>query len=152
MLIYKVGRGLRLSPATGKKDCLIIDVVDRIQDSGLVATPALFGQDYVPDKTPVTPEKEEPDTEKGVTTPTWVGIASLRPCGLRLTRLRPRVQRRRWGSTIIRIRASRNLLPRTSNADDNRTLLASASTIVRQRPPRRKIRVAARPVRTGYGR
>jgi hypothetical protein len=65
MLIYKVGRGLRLSPATGKKDCLIIDVVDRIQDSGLVATPALFGQDYVPDKTPVTPDREEPDTVEG---------------------------------------------------------------------------------------
>ncbi|TRM60209.1 P-loop containing nucleoside triphosphate hydrolase protein [Schizophyllum amplum] len=41
-----IGRGMRLSPSTGKKDCHIIDFVDtqtRVQ--GVMSTPTLFGLD-----------------------------------------------------------------------------------------------------------
>lgn len=38
----QVGRGLRLSPETGKEDCHIIDVVDSTSD-GLVVSPTLLG-------------------------------------------------------------------------------------------------------------
>jgi len=37
-----IGRGLRLSPETGKKDCLILDVVGNLKH-GLVCSPSLFG-------------------------------------------------------------------------------------------------------------
>ncbi|KAJ7071080.1 P-loop containing nucleoside triphosphate hydrolase protein [Mycena amicta] len=41
-----IGRGMRLSPATGKKDCRIIDFVDSAgRVEGLVSTPSLFGLD-----------------------------------------------------------------------------------------------------------
>ncbi|KAF5374878.1 hypothetical protein D9758_000323 [Tetrapyrgos nigripes] len=41
-----IGRGMRLSPATGKKDCRIIDFVDSLSRvSGVVSTPTLFGLD-----------------------------------------------------------------------------------------------------------
>lgn len=39
-----IGRGLRLSPETGKKDCLIIDLVGN-HTQGLVCAPTLFGLD-----------------------------------------------------------------------------------------------------------
>ncbi|PWN27946.1 P-loop containing nucleoside triphosphate hydrolase protein [Jaminaea rosea] len=39
-----IGRGLRLSPQTGKKDCLVIDLVGNIE-RGVVCTPTLFGLD-----------------------------------------------------------------------------------------------------------
>ncbi|KAN0060153.1 putative ATP-dependent helicase IRC3 [Thecaphora frezii] len=39
-----IGRGLRLSPKTGKKDCLILDIVGNIE-KGVVCTPTLFGLD-----------------------------------------------------------------------------------------------------------
>jgi ATP-dependent helicase IRC3 len=39
-----IGRGLRLSPATDKKDCLVIDLVGNTQ-RGLVSAPSLFGLD-----------------------------------------------------------------------------------------------------------
>nr|CDI57042.1 p-loop containing nucleoside triphosphate hydrolase protein [Melanopsichium pennsylvanicum 4] len=37
-----IGRGLRLSPKTKKKDCLILDIVGNIE-KGVVCTPTLFG-------------------------------------------------------------------------------------------------------------
>ncbi|KAJ4486068.1 P-loop containing nucleoside triphosphate hydrolase protein [Lentinula aciculospora] len=41
-----IGRGMRLSPDTGKKDCRIIDFVDSANRvSGIVSTPTLFGLD-----------------------------------------------------------------------------------------------------------
>lgn len=39
-----IGRGLRLSPKTGKKECLILDVVGSIE-KGVVCVPTLFGLD-----------------------------------------------------------------------------------------------------------
>lgn len=39
-----IGRGLRLSPETGKEDCLILDLVGSIE-RGVVCTPTLFGLD-----------------------------------------------------------------------------------------------------------
>ncbi|TYJ54631.1 hypothetical protein B9479_004665 [Cryptococcus floricola] len=44
LLVQMVGRGLRLSPETGKSDCYIVDVVDGVSKSnGLVVTPTLLG-------------------------------------------------------------------------------------------------------------
>ncbi|OCH96088.1 P-loop containing nucleoside triphosphate hydrolase protein [Obba rivulosa] len=41
-----IGRGMRLSPDTGKEDCHIIDFVDsRARVAGVVSTPTLFGLD-----------------------------------------------------------------------------------------------------------
>ncbi|KAJ7244750.1 P-loop containing nucleoside triphosphate hydrolase protein [Mycena haematopus] len=41
-----IGRGMRLSPKTGKKDCRIIDFVDSASRvSGIVSVPTLFGLD-----------------------------------------------------------------------------------------------------------
>ncbi|PCH33701.1 nucleoside triphosphate hydrolase protein [Wolfiporia cocos MD-104 SS10] len=41
-----IGRGMRLSPETGKTDCRIIDFVDSTNSvSGIVSTPTLFGLD-----------------------------------------------------------------------------------------------------------
>ncbi|PIL31885.1 transporter [Ganoderma sinense ZZ0214-1] len=41
-----IGRGMRLSPATGKKDCRIIDFVDSEERvAGVVSMPTLFGLD-----------------------------------------------------------------------------------------------------------
>ncbi|KAJ3908588.1 P-loop containing nucleoside triphosphate hydrolase protein [Lentinula edodes] len=41
-----IGRGMRLSPDTGKKDCRIIDFVDSANRvSGIMSTPTLFGLD-----------------------------------------------------------------------------------------------------------
>ena len=42
----QIGRGMRLSPDTGKKDCRIIDFVDSTSRmSGIVSVPTLFGLD-----------------------------------------------------------------------------------------------------------
>lgn len=42
----KIGRGMRLSPETGKKHCRIIDFVDsHTRVAGVVSTPTLFGLD-----------------------------------------------------------------------------------------------------------
>jgi ATP-dependent helicase IRC3 len=38
----QIGRGLRLSPESGKEDCYIIDIVDSMS-GGIVATPSLLG-------------------------------------------------------------------------------------------------------------
>ncbi|WFD34485.1 Putative ATP-dependent helicase IRC3 [Malassezia cuniculi] len=40
-----IGRGLRLSPVTGKTDCLVLDVVGNTTH-GVVCTPMLFGLDH----------------------------------------------------------------------------------------------------------
>ncbi|KII93736.1 hypothetical protein PLICRDRAFT_694856 [Plicaturopsis crispa FD-325 SS-3] len=41
-----IGRGMRLSPATGKEDCQIIDFVDSTSRvAGVISTPTLFGLD-----------------------------------------------------------------------------------------------------------
>ena len=46
MNILQIGRGMRLSPQTGKTDCHIIDFVDSTSRvSGVVCTPTLFGLD-----------------------------------------------------------------------------------------------------------
>ena len=42
----QIGRGMRLSPQTGKTDCHIIDFVDSTSRiSGIVTSPTLFGLD-----------------------------------------------------------------------------------------------------------
>jgi ATP-dependent helicase IRC3 len=42
----QIGRGMRLSPDTGKTDCRIIDFVDNTNRvSGVISTPTLFGLD-----------------------------------------------------------------------------------------------------------
>jgi hypothetical protein len=42
----QIGRGMRLSPNTGKTDCRIIDFVEsRTRVSGIVSAPTLFGLD-----------------------------------------------------------------------------------------------------------
>ncbi|CAO1632569.1 unnamed protein product [Parajaminaea phylloscopi] len=48
-----IGRGLRLSPSTGKYDCLVLDLVGSI-DRGVVCTPTLFGLDPEDDIEDVT--------------------------------------------------------------------------------------------------
>ncbi|BEJ13358.1 hypothetical protein CspHIS471_0305320 [Cutaneotrichosporon sp. HIS471] len=44
LLAQMVGRGLRLSPTTGKQDCYLIDIADNIsRASGMIVLPTLFG-------------------------------------------------------------------------------------------------------------
>ena len=44
--VRQIGRGMRLSPETGKTDCRIIDFVDILNRMpGVVSTPTLFGLD-----------------------------------------------------------------------------------------------------------
>lgn len=44
LLVQMVGRGLRLSPESGKTDCHIIDLVDSVANAnGLIVTPTLLG-------------------------------------------------------------------------------------------------------------
>ncbi|KDR84936.1 hypothetical protein GALMADRAFT_131700 [Galerina marginata CBS 339.88] len=62
-----IGRGMRLSPNTGKTDCRIIDFVDsHYRVGGLVTAPTLFGLDpdeiAVDDETLVSLEKRAADT------------------------------------------------------------------------------------------
>ncbi|GAA5991266.1 hypothetical protein JCM10908_003230 [Rhodotorula pacifica] len=46
LFLQMLGRGLRLSPASGKKDCLVIDLVAFSErPNGMVCTPTLFGLD-----------------------------------------------------------------------------------------------------------
>ncbi|KAJ7783732.1 P-loop containing nucleoside triphosphate hydrolase protein [Mycena maculata] len=53
-----IGRGMRLSPGTGKKDCRIIDFVDSASRvSGIVSVPTLFGLD--PDAVSIEDETTE---------------------------------------------------------------------------------------------
>ncbi|KAF7310867.1 DEAD-box family helicase [Mycena chlorophos] len=70
-----IGRGMRLSPATGKTDCRIIDFVDSAgRVEGLVSTPSLFGLDpdlmLSDDETPESLERRaaEADALDGVDT------------------------------------------------------------------------------------
>jgi ATP-dependent helicase IRC3 len=42
----KIGRGMRLSPGTGKQDCHVIDFVDSVKRVvGVVSAPTLLGLD-----------------------------------------------------------------------------------------------------------
>ena len=42
----QIGRGMRLSPHTGKEDCHIVDFVDSLNRvDGVMSTPTLFGLD-----------------------------------------------------------------------------------------------------------
>lgn len=43
--ILKIGRGMRLSPSTGKTDCRIMDFVDNSTELNVVSLPSLFGLD-----------------------------------------------------------------------------------------------------------
>ncbi|KAF7347873.1 DEAD-box family helicase [Mycena venus] len=53
-----IGRGMRLSPSTGKQDCRIIDFVDSVSRvSGIVSVPTLFGLD--PDAVSIDDETTE---------------------------------------------------------------------------------------------
>lgn len=46
LFLQMLGRGLRLSPETGKQDCLVIDMVASGERAGgMVCTPTLFGVD-----------------------------------------------------------------------------------------------------------
>ncbi|KAE9408139.1 P-loop containing nucleoside triphosphate hydrolase protein [Gymnopus androsaceus JB14] len=58
-----IGRGMRLSPDTGKEDCRIIDFVDSANRvAGVVSTPTLFGLDpgdlQIEDETPESLEEK----------------------------------------------------------------------------------------------
>ncbi|KAG9034116.1 hypothetical protein FRB95_013761 [Tulasnella sp. JGI-2019a] len=62
-----IGRGMRLSPKTGKKNCQIIDFVDSLDRVGnIVSAPTLLGvePDEVVEDKPVGPTKDE-DREEG---------------------------------------------------------------------------------------
>ncbi|KAI0068249.1 P-loop containing nucleoside triphosphate hydrolase protein [Artomyces pyxidatus] len=83
-----IGRGMRLSPNTGKKDCRIIDFVDIINRvPGVVCTPTLFGldpaevvddesTDTLEERAAATVEAEtngyEPDTHDNIPDPSSV--------------------------------------------------------------------------------
>lgn len=44
IFVFQIGRGMRLSPSTGKEDCRIIDFVDSTSKvNGVVSVPTLFG-------------------------------------------------------------------------------------------------------------
>ncbi|BGP42779.1 Putative ATP-dependent helicase IRC3 [Rhodotorula kratochvilovae] len=45
LFLQMLGRGLRLSPDTGKENCLVIDLIGQSADFGVVCTPTLFGID-----------------------------------------------------------------------------------------------------------
>ena len=46
LFLQMLGRGLRLSPAAGKRDCLLIDMIAFTRNpEALVCTPTLFGLD-----------------------------------------------------------------------------------------------------------
>ncbi|GAA5856456.1 hypothetical protein JCM9279_003535 [Rhodotorula babjevae] len=45
LFLQMIGRGLRLSPDTGKLDCLVIDLVSNATNLGIVCTPTLLGLD-----------------------------------------------------------------------------------------------------------
>ncbi|OCF58150.1 hypothetical protein L486_04180 [Kwoniella mangroviensis CBS 10435] len=58
LLAQMVGRGLRLSPETGKQDCHIIDIVDSVNKAGgMLVSPTLWGLSHE--------EKEEQERERG---------------------------------------------------------------------------------------
>lgn len=64
-----VGRGLRLSPESGKEDCHIIDIVDNIaRSNGMLVSPTLFGLDHE-DVPEVDPEDEAEPKEPSGTPP-----------------------------------------------------------------------------------
>ncbi|KAJ7125631.1 P-loop containing nucleoside triphosphate hydrolase protein [Mycena crocata] len=63
-----IGRGMRLSPGTGKQDCRIIDFVDSASRvSGIVSVPTLFGLDpntiSIDDETTESLEKRAADSD-----------------------------------------------------------------------------------------
>ncbi|BGP28280.1 Putative ATP-dependent helicase IRC3 [Rhodotorula toruloides] len=66
LFLQMIGRGLRLSPHTDKKDCLVIDLLGSAERSGgMMCTPTLFGLD--PDTEIIgksTEELEEMDKEE----------------------------------------------------------------------------------------
>lgn len=43
--LHQIGRGMRLSPSTGKTDCRIMDFVDVSTKLNVVSLPSLFGLD-----------------------------------------------------------------------------------------------------------
>ncbi|GAA6058390.1 hypothetical protein JCM3770_002467 [Rhodotorula araucariae] len=45
LFLQMLGRGLRLSPDTGKENCLVIDLIGQSAELGVVCTPTLFGID-----------------------------------------------------------------------------------------------------------
>ena len=46
IIVWQIGRGMRLSPNTGKGDCRIIDFVDsNARVNGVISAPSLFGLD-----------------------------------------------------------------------------------------------------------
>jgi ATP-dependent helicase IRC3 len=65
-----IGRGMRLSPSTGKSDCLIIDLVGNCS-KGLICTPTLFGLDPSEVLEDVTTEEllERRENEEPLTKP-----------------------------------------------------------------------------------
>lgn len=68
----KVGRGLRLSPSTGKEDCYLIDIVDNVsRSSGMRVAPTLFGLSH--DDVPVyDAERGSEDTGSNCELPEWL--------------------------------------------------------------------------------
>ncbi|OWZ74655.1 DEAD box family helicase [Cryptococcus neoformans Tu401-1] len=68
LLVQMVGRGLRLSPESGKTDCHIIDLVDSVTNAnGLIVTPTLLGLSLdemdVEDHSRESAEKAKPQDE-----------------------------------------------------------------------------------------
>jgi ATP-dependent helicase IRC3 len=60
-----VGRGLRLSPDTGKNDCLLLDIVDSVaQAGGMQVSPTLLGLSYEDGA-----EDERPKRDRGNDSP-----------------------------------------------------------------------------------
>ncbi|KAL1410248.1 putative ATP-dependent helicase IRC3 [Vanrija albida] len=68
LLAQMVGRGLRLSPETGKEDCYLIDIVDNIsRSSGMLVSPTLFGLSH--DQVEAMSREEEPRSEDATSVP-----------------------------------------------------------------------------------
>jgi hypothetical protein len=60
----QVGRGLRLSPETGKEDCHLIDIVDSMsRANGMLVSPTLWGltHDEAAEQTRLKEESAEQD-------------------------------------------------------------------------------------------
>ncbi|KAI0307989.1 P-loop containing nucleoside triphosphate hydrolase protein [Multifurca ochricompacta] len=66
LFLQMIGRGMRLSPDTGKQDCHVIDFVDSVDRLvGIVSAPTLFGLDPAAVENVVDTQEREPDPTNG---------------------------------------------------------------------------------------
>ncbi|WVQ78706.1 hypothetical protein IAT38_000793 [Cryptococcus sp. DSM 104549] len=73
LLAQMVGRGLRQSPETGKKDCYIMDIIDNVsRNNGMVVSPTLFGLSHeeLEEKRELEEDLEDEPRDSAGTNPT----------------------------------------------------------------------------------